>query len=321
MSAAEQMASAPAFEIVGAGDDPDWHKRRASGVGASEAAVMLGVHPKHGEGGPAVLWSRKRGYSEPEDLDDLENVQWGHVMESVIVEQFSAARRPDGTPRYAGWRVEKTRAQLRSLAHPWALCTLDAWTWHPEHGRVPLEAKNVAAYQAERWVGGTPVEMWWQLQHQMLVTATPVAVIAACVGGNALWWEVVARDDDAQRLLATRGAEFWRCVREDRVPLHVPTLASVRALYRPGRESGLVQLSGGEWTAADERLVEIKAQQRTLEKERASLEARLKDAIGDHEAASIDNGATYTHRSQKRAEVTTAASVFKVLRRKAPKGD
>lgn len=313
MSAAErhELAREP-FEVIGAGDDPDWHERRSRGVGASEAAMMLGLHPKHGEGGPAVLWAWKTGRQEHENLDDVENVQWGHVMEPVIVEQFS-------TPRYAGWRVEKTRAQLRSLRHPWALSTLDAWTWHPEHDRIPLEAKNVGAYQAERWVDGVPVEMWWQLQHQMLVTGTPCAAIAACVGGNALWWEVVERDPEAQRVLAVKGAEFWRCVREDRVPLHVPTLASVRALYHPGRESGLVQLPGADWVELDERLVAVKRELRDLEKERARIEAKLKDAIGDHEAASLESGVVYTHRTQRRAEVTTPACEFKVMRRKAPK--
>jgi predicted phage-related endonuclease len=312
MSAAPQTREP--FEIIGAGDDADWHQRRSLGVGASEAAMMLGLHPRHGEGGPAVLWAWKTGRQEPEPLDDLEFIQWGHIMEPVIVEQYS-------TPRYAGRRVEKTREQLRSLVHPWALCTLDAWTWHPEHGRIPLEAKNVGGYQAERWLDGPPIEMWWQLQHQMLVTGKPAASIAACVGGNALWWEDVERSDDAQRRLISSGAAFWACVREDRVPLHVPTLASVRALYPAGRETGLVQLSGDEWTSADERLCEVKSELSRLEAERASLEAKIKNAIGDHESASLDSGVTYTHRTQTRAEHTVAASEFKVMRRKAPKGE
>ena len=312
MNAAEQIAHP--FEVVGAGDDKDWQGRRLLGVGASEAAMMLGLHPRHGEGGPAVLWAWKTGRQEPEPLDDLEFIQWGHVMEPVIVEQYS-------TRRYSGRRVEKTRDQLRSLVHGWALCTLDAWTWHPEHGRIPLEAKHVAGYQAERWVDGPPIEMWWQLQHQMLVTGTAMSSIAACVGGNALWWEDVPRDEGAQRTLIARGAAFWSCVREDHVPLHVPTLASVRALYPVGSESGAVQLTGDGWTAVDARLCEVKQQLRSLEEERASLEAKIKDAIGNHAAASLDDGVIYTHKTQRRAEVTTPACEFKVMRRKAPKGE
>ena len=311
MTATAEKHAEP-FEVLGAASDDDWLERRRSGVGASEAAMMVGTHPRHGEGGPAVLWTWKTGRQEPENLDELENVQWGHVMEPVIVEQY-------GGERYSGRRVEKTAVQLRSTVHPWAMATLDAWTWHPKHGRIPLEAKNVGAYQADRWVDGTPVEMWWQLQQQMLVTGAPVASIAACVGGNALWWEDVERDEDAIRILISRGADFWKCVEEDRVPLHVPTLASVKALYKPGRETGLVQLSGDEWVEIDERLEELKAEMKDLREERDGLEAKVKDAIGDHEEGVLDSGVAYTHRTQSRAEYVAPASSFKVLRRKKPK--
>lgn len=310
MSAARHIREP--FEAVGAGDDADWHERRKLGVGASEAAMMLGLHPRHGEGGPAVLWAWKTGRQDPEPLDDLEFIQWGHIMEPVIVEQY-------GSPRYSGRRVEKTREQLRSIEHPWALCTLDAWTWHPEHGRIPLEAKNVSSFQAHRWIDGPPIEMWWQLQHQMLVTGTACASIAACVGGNALWWEDVERDPEAHRILASKGAEFWRCVNEDRVPLHVPTLASVRALYPVGQESGAVQLNGSEWANLDERLCSLKSEIRNLESERKKLEAQIADAIGNAEAATLETGVVYTYRTQSRAETTIPASEFKVLRRRAPK--
>ena len=306
---AEPVQPAEPFDVVGQGDDPDWLDRRLTGVGASEVAMMLGHHPKHGEGGPAVLWSWKTGRQEPEDLDEFENIQWGHIMEPVIVEQY-------GSTRYADRRVEKTRQQLRSKAHWWALCTLDAWTWHPRHGRIPLEVKNVGSYQAERWAAGVPIEMWWQLQHQMLVTGSPCASIAACVGGNSLWWEDVASDGRSQEILVAKGAEFWRCVCEHRVPLHVPTLASVRALYQPGRESGTVQLTGGAWLELDDRVEELKREEKTARKERDELEARLADAIGDHETATLDSGVAYTRRTQTRRETVIPASSFRVLRRK-----
>lgn len=304
------QSSRPPYEVVGSGQDADWLQRRMSGVGASEAAMMLGLDPAYGEGGPAILWAWKTGRQDPDDLDDVEYVQWGHVMEPVIVEQF-------GSKRYSGRRVQKVTEQLRSTAHPWALCTLDAWTWHGQFGQVPLEAKNVGSYQAERWVDGTPIEMWWQLQHQMLVTGAPVASIAACVGGNSLWWEDVPRDEDAQRLLAAKGAEFWRCVVEDRVPLHVPTLASVRALHPPGRESGSVQLSGKEWLDLDGQLEDLRIKTAFFKKERAALEARMAHAIGEHEVAVLDDGTSYTYRTQRRGEHVVHASEFRVLRRKS----
>jgi putative phage-type endonuclease len=308
------LAATAPYEVIGTSNDRDWHSRRRLGVGASEAAIMLGQHPRYGEGGPAELWCWKTGRVEPESLDELENVQWGHRMEALIIEAYSETR-------YAGRSVRRSGEQLRSRAHPWALATLDAWTQHPEFGRVPFEAKNVGSYQAERWVDGVPIEMHWQLQQQMLVTGAPIASIAACVGGNALWWEDVPRSDAAQELLIECGARFWRSVVSDVVPLHVPTLRSVKALYPAGFEGGVIQLPGSEWPALDARLGEIKAQQSKLGKERDAIEARLKDAIGDHEIGVFDDGVAYTHRTQQRAAITIAACEFKVLRRKAPKGE
>lgn len=314
MSAAIETVTEQACEVIGFGNDDGWRERRLSGVGASEAAMVLGLDPRHEEGGPAVLWAWKTGRAEPEDLDGIEFIEWGHRMEPVIVAAYSE-------DRYAGRPVRKTREHLRSVAHPWALATLDAWTRHPVHGWIPLEAKNVSGWMADRWVDGTPVEMWWQLQHQMFVTGTPCASIAACVGGNALTWEDVDRDPVAQAKLAQHGAAFWRCVEEDRVPLHVPTLASVRAIYPVQHETGSVQLTGDEWTELDERLVAIKAEAKELRAERDEIEARLKDAIGPLEEALLPSGARYSNRTQERAETTIKSSTFRVLRRhKAPGG-
>lgn len=309
MTAATALPIVEPFEALGPSTDRDWLERRASGIGASEAAMLLGQHPTHGEGGPAILWAQKIGRAPPEDLDDVEYIRWGHVMEPVIVEQY-------GSARYTGRRVEKANTHLRSREHPWALCTLDAWTWHPALGRIPLEVKNVGLYQADRWDRGTPIEMWWQLQHQMLVTGDRCASIAACVGGNSLWWEDVPRHDGAIDELVMRGAEFWRCVQENRVPLHVPTLASVRALYPAGEESGSVQLSGDEWAERDARRLLLKDEIKERAAELDALEAQLKDAIGAHEQGVLDDGTTFTHRTQTRAEITTPATSFRVLRRK-----
>ena len=302
-----------AAESVGFTSDPDWHARRRKGIGSSEIAMVLGRHPKHGEGGPAVLWAIKTGHHEPEDLDGLEFIRWGNRMERVIIEAY-------GTPEYSGREVRASGEQFRSRRHPWAQTTLDGWTRHPKHGWIPLEVKNVGAHAVERWLHSAPIEMWWQCQMHSFVLGAPAASLAACIGGASLMWEDIPADADAHRLIATKGAEFWRCVQENRVPLHVPTLASVRALYQPGEESGTVQLSGDEWADLDADLRSAKEDEKDARTRREQLEAKLCDAIGNHECAVLDDGTTYTRRTQSRKQVTIPASSFRVLRRKKTKG-
>mgnify|MGYP003042672878 CR=1 FL=1 len=232
-------------------------------------------------------------------------------METTIIEAY-------GSAEYSGREVRASGEQFRSLAHPWALTTLDGWTRHPVHGWIPLEVKNVGSFAADRWVDSVPIEMLWQCRWHALVLDAPCVTIAACVGGSSLMWEDIPRDPEADRILRERGHEFWRCVKEDRVPLHVPTLASVKALY-PGPESGRVLLSSEEWAPVDARLREIKDAQRSLEKERDALEAKLKNAIGDHEVAELGDGVSYSLRSQTRKEVVQPESTFRVLRRHVEK--
>lgn len=315
MSALEQeQAAEQPYEVIGRVGDPGWHERRATGIGASEAAIVLGVHARHGEGGPAELWAAKSGRREIEFDGDEELAHWGLVLEQVIIDQFA-------TERYAGWEAWPAGEHLRSKAHPWALATLDGWTRHPTLGVIPLECKTVQPWIADQWFDSTPVAYWWQVQHQLLVTGARAGAIAALVSGGRLMWELITRDEPAQAKLAKAGAEFWKCVEEDRVPLHVPTLRSVAALYPPGGESGSVQISGSEWVEADRRLQEIKVQLKTLGREKDQLEAQIKNAIADHAEATLDGGVTYTYRTQSRAEKLVAASTFRVLRRKAPKGE
>lgn len=310
MSAAEQRQP---YEVIGQVGDDDWKARRATGVGASEAAIMLGVHPWHGEGGPAELFAWKTGRSDRPDRSSMDELaHWGHVLEPVVIAQYA-------TQRYANRRAWPSGDHLRSTEHPWALATLDGWTEHPVHGVIPLEVKTVNAFITEKWEDSTPIEYWWQVQHQLLVTGAPCGSIAALVGGHQLWWEDIPRDEMAIRRLSVKGDEFWRCVEEERVPVHVPTLLSVSALYPPGCETGRVQLTGDNWRRIDDRLGAIKDAQRQLKAERDALEAELKDAIGARAEAVLDDGVTFTLKTQRRSETVLPASEFRVLRRKAPR--
>lgn len=299
-----------AFEVVGVNDDPGWAARRREGVGSSDAAMMMGRHPRWTGGGPAVLWAWKTQRDEPDDLSEAEFVRWGHRMEPVIIAAYA-------DEEYSGRPGLPLRVQLRSTRHPWAMCTLDGCTIQPEWGWCPLEAKNVGSYQAERWVDGVPPEMFWQLQQQILVTGSGGAVIAACVGGNALWWEDVARDEKAQRALVQDGARFWQCVERDEVPMYTPTLASCRALYREERpELGVRPLHGNEWLELAEERESLAAAVKSSQARLAEINAAMRDAIGHHDGALLDDGTTYTCRTTRRSNGTS----FRMLRRSKKRG-
>lgn len=111
------MTNFPSCTVVGR-DIPreEWLASRATGIGASEVASVLGV----GFQTPAEVWLRKVGLASDQDLAaEVERIHWGVVLEPVIIAQYA-------TPRYANRPTQRSGMLLRSNAHPWALATLVA---------------------------------------------------------------------------------------------------------------------------------------------------------------------------------------------------
>ena len=105
----------PPYEVVCRADDPRWLEHRKSGIGASEAAGLIGASPWISQ---LELYALKTGAKPPKDLSGVEVVDWGHRLEPVIITAFR-----DRTGRF----VDHGGLLLRSKRHPWALATLDAW--------------------------------------------------------------------------------------------------------------------------------------------------------------------------------------------------
>ena len=65
---------------------PEQQAERRKGIGASEAAAALGVCPWKSR---FQLWAEKTGKADPPDLDAVEAVEWGDILEAVICETFA----------------------------------------------------------------------------------------------------------------------------------------------------------------------------------------------------------------------------------------
>lgn len=310
LTAPQNVEQSPAYRtIIHSKHRTEWLQRRLEGVGASEVAGLLG----HGRS-PLQLWALKTGRLEPDSLDDVEFVRWGHVLEPIILSEYQA-------PYYSGRMARRNGWLVQSTAQPWAMCTLDGWTNHPEHGLIPLEIKTTNAFNAEDWAEGAPPKYHWQLAHQMLVTGTPAASIACLIGGQRLVWADVERDPVDEERILEAGDTFWQHVVDDTPPPTDGSRGSAKALaamYPRHIEGKSVQLNGvmGE---LDAQLIGVKSQLKALESERRKIENELRAAIGDAETAFLPDGTRYTLKTQTRAAHEVAASTFRVLRRKGAK--
>ena len=310
MSAAEQLEGP--YEVLCSSDDrEEWLRRRMNGIGASEASAVLGV----GFISAAELWAIKTGRKESDDLSEIERVQWGHIHEPVIIEQYSK-------PWKANRPARRAALMLRSTEHPWAFATLDGWATHPEHGEIPLEAKTVHAFDEKEWEEGVPERYRWQVDHQMLVTGAPCASVACLLGGNRLVWADVPRDEERIRLLVDACEEFMQHVRDDVMPPADGTDSARRAILATWPEQVVgkhVELDASLVSDVEE-LHQIKDELKRLGKRKGAIENRIRQEMGDAEVGVLPSGHEFTLKTQHRKAFSVAASSTRVLRARAPKG-
>jgi putative phage-type endonuclease len=262
----------------------DWLRARRTGIGASEIAAILG-ESRWGDAG--TIYARKVATTDDAEGEWLE---WGLRLEPVILEAYSSAR-------YAGRYATRDGRLLRSREHPWALCTLDAWTALDGmlDALIPLELKTDR--WGREWDDGPPVEYLWQLQHQMLVTGAARASIAVLVGGSQLAWCDVAREETMIARIIRAGERFWRQVEAREMPAtrdHDALAAVFQA--EAGRA---VELEGADWVIADAKRCEALAVASVAKGEASEIDARIKRAMGRAEVARLDDGTEYTWRARR----------------------
>lgn len=182
---------------------PEWLQLRKQGIGASEAAAILG---DTAWGTPLTVWQEKRS----PDIHDIgtQRMLWGHRMESVIADAVA-----EEFPELGG--VIPSEGLLQSVECPWLLGTLDRRIESPDYGVVPLEIKNVSGFQKKDWYGeyGEPVvppKYTIQVRQQAFITNAPGGWVGVLFDGNELETVWVPQSQDfIDRHLKGTLKDFW----------------------------------------------------------------------------------------------------------------
>jgi putative phage-type endonuclease len=293
-----------------------WLKERQTGIGASDSAAVFGLSPYKS---PLALYFEKRGEVDvPES--EREALYWGRILQSPIALRYR---------HETGRDVEEPDpyAIRRHATHPFMIATLDALATAkqptakqpPAGGTGVVEIKNAGFFKKEEWRDEPPLAFQIQAQHQMFVTGAEWASLAALVGGVEFFWADIPRHNGFINVLVNKVGEFWSRVQSGDPP-EADASESTRLLLKqlyPKDNGEIITLPSKPWADVDEELVRIKADQKKFQERRDELENKLKLAIGPATAAVVDGiGTVYTHKWQQRREFTTAASEFRVLRRK-----
>lgn len=190
----------------------EWLHLRKRGIGASEAAAVLG---DSSWGTPLTVWQEK---TSPE-VHDIQNgrMLWGHRMEPIIA-QYAAEDYPEQG------QIIPSEGLLQSTEHPFLLATLDRNIVFPDGTVGPFEIKNVDAHEKYRWQGDLGLEVprpyWIQTHVQMVVTGTRRAIVQPFFGGNDLPPGIVVDFDEAfaEEYIVGRLGDFWHFNVETRTP-------------------------------------------------------------------------------------------------------
>lgn len=297
----------PAADVIGDNTDrPAWLARRRTGLGASDAAAIVGKDPSRG---PFALYAQLTGEYDP-DIGERPEVRLGRVVEGAVGELY---REQTGRP------VEPCRVHLRSQVVPIMLATLDAVTVI-DGAPAPLEIKTTGSWRAEEWADGAPPRPWWQTQAQMLVTGARKASIAALIWPRVVWLDV-ERDDAAIAYLVRCAEDLWARVQRRDPPPPDPSPATRAALASmwPADDGSTVVLPGS--------LLETSACLDAWRSERKRLDAlidagesEVKAALGAATRGVLGDGSAWTWKRQTRRGFTAPETTSRVLRRHAAKG-
>jgi putative phage-type endonuclease len=282
------------FEVHTYASVTEWAKRRADGIGGSEAAAVWGVSPYSS---PRALWEQKVNGVEIEI--DPELAQWGHEIEPAIA-------------NFYGWKTGRevvdagSNTIYQSKQWPWMRVSLDRVI----DGCELLECKNRGGYGARNWReeadGATPLDVVLQVQHGLAVTGWRKGIVGVALGGLPPTFTEIWRDDELIELHVEKCRAFWQSVMDRKAPAvdgHDATREALRRRFRS--ESGKVRQLDDKALYWHKRVKRLSALHDKIGDLKAEYENRLRDAVGDAEVGILPGDAgrycnTLTKASEKR---------------------
>ncbi len=285
-----------------------WLKRRRKGIGASEAAAVLGLSPYHS---PLSLFYEKT--QEISTEDDSELKEWGLLLEPAIAKKYAQT---------TGRIVTSLRKYtIKTMAGaPEFFCTPDRLTVI-ENESCPLQLKVSAYFNPKE--PELPVHWQVQEQHEMMVLGTRHASFGILVAGRRFYHADIKRNDSFIALLREKLEEFLDLIRRGTPPEadgHRATAEALKRMYPKDRGTA-VALSTEAFEYAEE-LKNVKEAIAKYEAREAFLENHLRAEIADNTWGGFLDGSGFSLKTTKRSGYTVEPKEYRSLKRvtSIPKG-
>ena len=198
-------------------NEKKWLEERLNGIGASDAAAILGLSPYMSN---ERLWEIKTRRVEADDISNSPFIQYGKAAEKHLRELF-ALDFPQYEVGYSDFDI------VRNEEHPFIFATLDGRLIENNGRKGILEIKTTEIMQSgqwEKWKNRIPENYYIQVLHQLLATGWDFAILKAQIK-----WQkdgeinLATRHYSIERSLVSEDLDylqkeeikFWECVKKD----------------------------------------------------------------------------------------------------------
>lgn len=259
-------------------------ENRKKGIGASEAAIVLGLNEHIS---PYQLWRIKTGRDQAPDLSDVPIVYWGSMHEEPIAQHYA---------KLMNCKVRRVTNTLFHKEHPWLLCHLD----RKIEGQSKVLECKFAMFARDQWgESGTdqvPLPYIVQVQHQLAVTGYEEADLAVLIGGYDFRVYHFKRDEELIARIIEEVGAFWKCVETDTPPALRDSVDA--QLAYPFNQGNLVPAEGDILSAVREYNAAL-AQESEIKEKKSSLKDKLTLYIKDADGIRTDTEVLATWKARK----------------------
>lgn len=255
----------------------DWLAYRKDKIGASEAAIAVGLNPYQS---PYELWLVKTGQGEPDPgIEDKIAVRAGHFMEPFIASLY---------------QEETGEALMSEGAHvvyphksiPYLFATPDWITAK----RKPVELKCLGDRTGMEYVKGhTNDSHFIQLQIQMACLGSDNGALAVLVGNREFVVTQFERDDEVLSDLSELLEHFMECVKVGTPPpatWHESCKRAISRRYPTDNEQRITLPDDADLAVGH--LISLKEQIKMLERDKAELENQVRLWMADNAYGDTD---------------------------------
>lgn len=295
------------FEMRSEPSREAWLRARRGGIGASDAAAVVGCSPYQSTLG---LWGEKTGRVAPQEPVDMDAVEMGRLLEPIVLERLR---------QKTGLWVEAWPSELLVVrdGEMWQRCTPDGLVFDGARGVGLVQAKTARETDAG-WGEEPPVHYQMQVQHEMAVTGLPYALLVVLFGGRRLEWYAVQRDQVVIDWLTSVERQVWGYIeRNEELPLElssgdVALRAADTLRLHPDDDGSEIVLDAYQAGVVAE-YADLCDAARGSDKRRDQLKAQIVEWIGPATYAQA-GGLRLSLKTQERPEHVVKASKFRVLR-------